>query len=346
MKISCNFSIVCVSSQMSSSRQLAIVASEQEHQLDDLFQTVPSDINTVRVAKIDNIQSRIGDAVSWKENLFARTRLESPVTSSVASAPAAKPDSSYIKYSHYVSDDEYVLFDIVRGQDESKKKRDSALGFVRAGPRARVLAGPRRAAIVTAGSMCPGQNEVVAELFNCLYFNYGLDTIFGIRGGFSGFYDKDAQPWRKLSPNFVHDAASRGGSILGFRKGAFDADKILNACEMYGVNHLFLIGGDGTHVSAHALDMAAKQRGSPLTIACVPNSLENDLGVIDSSFGFDTAVSVAVSAIDSAATEAACSPNGVGIVQLTGEHAGQLAAPTHTKLGRGAAAQRASCAVA
>jgi 6-phosphofructokinase 1 len=195
------------------------------------------------------------------------------------------------------------------------------------------MGGTRRAAIVTSGSLCPGQNEVIAELFSCLYFNYGIDTVYGIRGGFSGFYNKDSQPLTALTPQEVSDARGKGGSILGFRKGGFDAARIMNACEVYGVNHVFIVGGDGSHICGEQLNTEARRRASSTTICCVPNSLENDLGVIDTSFGFHTAVQEAVGAISSVTTEAQGAPFGIGIVRLLGEHSGYLA--THATLAAG-----------
>jgi 6-phosphofructokinase 1 len=55
----------------------------------------------------------------------------------------------------------------------------SAHAFVRAGPRARIAwrTGEAKAAIVTCGGLCPGLNDVICEMVNTLYYNYGVDEI-------------------------------------------------------------------------------------------------------------------------------------------------------------------------
>jgi 6-phosphofructokinase 1 len=58
----------------------------------------------------------------------------------------------------------------------------------------------------------------------------------------------------------------------------------------------------------------------------VPKTIDNDIGIIDRSFGFDTAVEEAEKAIASAAVESRCTPNGIGIVKVMGRSSGFLAA--------------------
>jgi len=62
-----------------------------------------------------------------------------------------------------------------------------------------------------------------------------------------------------------------------------------------------------------------------MCFGCVPKTIDNDVGVIDKSFGFDTAVGEAEKAIVSAVVEARSTPNGIGVVQLMGRHAGYIA---------------------
>jgi 6-phosphofructokinase 1 len=259
--------------------------------------------------------------------------------------------SSRVRYSQFIADDEVVLLDIVRpgalpssglNWDPAAEastvatasvlldaRTHTAKGFIRAGPRAEIVydCADVRAAIVTCGSLCPGHNDVVEELFNCLHYNYGVDTVYGIKGGFRGFWDTASQPWEPLTPEVVRGISGRGGSILGTAKGGFDAQRIVNACEVYGVTQLYIVGGDGTHRAALQLHAAVRARPSlRLALSCVPNSLDNDVGVIDNSFGFSSAVQVAARAIESVQVESMCAPNGIGIVQLMGKHAGYIAA--------------------
>jgi len=144
-----------------------------------------------------------------------------------------------------------------------------------------------------------------------------------VRNGYRGFYERE---WLRLTPYHVEGIHNQGGTILGTSRGGFDVDKILGACIDRGVNQVYVIGGDGTHRGADILAKEAIDRKLKLVVACVPKTIDNDIGVIDKSFGFDTAVGEAVKAINSAVIEARCAPHGIGIVQLMGRHAGYIAA--------------------
>lgn len=70
--------------------------------------------------------------------------------------------------------DEVVLSDIIR----SARMPDVAYSFVRAGPRPDIRIHPKdvKAAIVTCGGLCPGLNDTVQEIFNCLWCEFGATT--------------------------------------------------------------------------------------------------------------------------------------------------------------------------
>ena len=227
-------------------------------------------------------------------------------------------------YNQLIHDNEAVLLDIVRRPGLTK----AAKAFVRAGPRARICwaEGEVVAAIVTCGGLCPGLNDVIAELFHTLYYGYGVDRVYGIRSGFRGFHDAAYGPWMELLPEAVKGIYEQGGTVLGSSRGGFDIGRILAACRNRGVNQLYIIGGDGTHRAANALYLESRQRRLKLTVAGIPKTIDNDIGVIDRSFGFNTAVAEARKAIQSAVVEASCAPRGLGIVQLMGRHAGYIAA--------------------
>lgn len=109
-------------------------------------------------------------------------------------------------------------------------------------------------------------------------------------------------------------------------RGGHDVDVILRFCATRGVNQLYIIGGDGTHRGAHAIYQEAAKRGIPMAVAAIPKTIDNDVDIIDRSFGFDSAYSEAQRAIKTAKTEAAGAPNGIGIVKVMGRYAGFIAA--------------------
>ena len=76
---------------------------------------------------------------------------------------------------------------------------------------------------------------------------------------------------------------------------------------------------------AAALSEELQKRDSKCRVAVVPKTIDNDIPLIDRSFGFDTAVTEAKRFIDVASVEARSFPRGVGVVRLMGRDAGFLA---------------------
>ena len=331
---------------MYSSRQIPLFSPKLAEQGEGQ-KTIPVSIDQIKLHVVPRLSEYpIKSQLSWYDNFFQRTKAgrvkhkpQSPSSSSSSSpAPSgselvrntdtlAKPTlhaNELVTYNQLIHDDELVMLDIVRRPHLSK----SAKAFVRAGPRAKICwaEGEVVAAIVTCGGLCPGLNDVIAELFHTLYYGYGVDHIYGIRSGFRGFHEPSYSPWRELTPEKVRGIYELGGTVLGSSRGGFDIDKILNACQQKRVNQIYIIGGDGTHRAANALYLETRKRGLKMTVAGIPKTIDNDIGVIDRSFGFNTAVAEARKAIQSAVVEASCAPRGLGIVQLMGRHAGYISA--------------------
>ncbi|KAG5540539.1 hypothetical protein RHGRI_020675 [Rhododendron griersonianum] len=99
---------------------------------------------------------------------------------------------------------------------------------------------------------------------------------------------------------------------------------------MYGVNKIlgidvYIIGGDGTQKGAAVIYEEVRRRGLKVAVAGIPKTIDNDIPVIDKSFGFDTAVEEAQRAINAAHVEAESTENGVGVVKLMGRYSGFIA---------------------
>ena len=60
-----------------------------------------------------------------------------------------------------------------------------------------------RVAIVTCGGLCPGLNNVIRSLVECLQFGYGVKSIWGIRWGYRGFYEEFPKHWMELNHEVV-----------------------------------------------------------------------------------------------------------------------------------------------
>uniref|UniRef100_A0A0E0A550 ATP-dependent 6-phosphofructokinase n=1 Tax=Oryza glumipatula TaxID=40148 RepID=A0A0E0A550_9ORYZ len=191
--------------------------------------------------------------------------------------------------------------------------------FRRAGPRQRVFfeSDEVHACIVTCGGLCPGLNTVIREIVCGLYDMYGVS-----RGGYRGFY---ACNTIDLSPKSVNDIHKRGGTVLGTSRGGHDTMKIVDSIQDRGINQVYVIGGDGTQRGAGVIFEEIRRRGLKVAVAGIPKTIDNDIPVIDRSFGFDTAVEEAQRAINAAHVEAGSAENGIGLVKLMGRHSGFIA---------------------
>ncbi|KAL0547233.1 hypothetical protein IC582_017162 [Cucumis melo] len=204
--------------------------------------------------------------------------------------------------------------------------KDSTRGvhFRRAGPREKVYFKPDevRACVVTCGGLCPGINTVVREIVCGLNYMYGVNDILGIEGGYRGFYSKNTLT---LTPKVVNNIHKHGGTYLRTSRGGHDTNKIVDNIQDRGINQVYIIGGDGTQRGAALIYQEIAKRGLQVAVAGIPKTIDNDIAVIDKSFGFDTAVEEAQRAINAAHVEVESVDNGVGIVKLMGRYSGFIA---------------------
>lgn len=86
------------------------------------------------------------------------------------------------KYNKLVTDDEYILHNIIRGKHNSSGASAKSEAFMRAGPRAFTHFDPLNvnAAIVCSGGLCPGLNNVIREIVDTLHYQYGVNSVRGI----------------------------------------------------------------------------------------------------------------------------------------------------------------------
>ena len=130
----------------------------------------------------------------------------------------------------------------------------------------------------------------------------------------------------KLNSSIVDQIHKQGGTILGSSRGNQDPDKMVDTLQAKGINLLFCIGGDGTLKGARAIAEAATKREANISVIGVPKTIDNDLGFVEKTFGFETSVQVAAEIITSAHHEAEGAENGIGIVKLMGRDSGFITA--------------------
>ncbi|KAJ1442143.1 Pyrophosphate-dependent phosphofructokinase [Sesbania bispinosa] len=186
----------------------------------------------------------------------------------------------------------------------------------RAGPREKIYYKPEevKAAIVTCGGLCPGLNDVIRQIVITLEI-YGVKRIVGIPFGYRGFSDRELTEV-PLSRKVVQNIHLSGGSLLGVSRGG-PGER--------GIDMLFVLGGNGTHAGANAIHNECRKRRLKISVIGVPKTIDNDILLMDKTFGFDTAVEEAQRAINSAYIEAHSAYHGIGIVKLMGRSSGFIA---------------------
>lgn len=186
---------------------------------------------------------------------------------------------------NFVAPNDVVLGDIVIPGGEGARDRPLA-AYIRAGPREQVFFEEGvRAAIVTCGGICPGINTVIRELTMSL-LRYGAAKVFGVQHGYRGFY---GEHWRDLTAESVDGIHKLGGSVLGSSRGGFDVVKIVDAIETRDIDQVYVIGGDGTIMGCQKIFHEIKHRRLKTSVVSVPKTIDNDIAIIDLSFGaFDS----------------------------------------------------------
>lgn len=200
--------------------------------------------------------------------------------------------------------------------------------FEQAGPRAKIYHDPAwtHAAILTAGGLCPGLNDVIKGLTRTLMVRYNVPIVFGIRYGYQGLNPSYGHEPMMLTPDLVDDIHESGGTVLGSSRGRQDEVIMVETLKRMNINVLFCIGGDGTLRCAHDIVREIERRGLNISVIGIPKTIDNDINFIDKTFGFETAVYATNSVITAAHNEANGTPHGVGLIHVMGRDSGFIAA--------------------
>ncbi len=181
--------------------------------------------------------------------------------------------------------------------------------------------------ILTGGGDCPGLNAVIRAVVKG-GMKKGWDVL-GFKYGWKGMVDNETV---LLNEQTVAGILHRGGTILGTSrtnpyKNTEHIAKVREAFKLNNLQALIAVGGEDT------LGVAAKLAAEKLPVVGVPKTIDNDLACTDFTFGFDTAVNIAMECIDRLHTTAE-SHNRVMVVEIMGRHAGWIA--TYAGLAGGA----------
>ena len=175
--------------------------------------------------------------------------------------------------------------------------------------------------VLTGGGDCPGLNPAIRAVVRRAA-QKGHDTV-GFLDGWKGLRDDRARP---LDVRAVDGILNRGGTILGSsRTNPFakeeDAAKVLATLARHGIDVLVAIGGDDTLTAARELHRRKAK------VVGVPKTMDNDVAGTDWTFGFHSAVAVAVDALERL-RDTADSHHRAIVLEVMGRNAGWVALAT------------------
>lgn len=182
--------------------------------------------------------------------------------------------------------------------------------------------------MLTSGGDCQGLNSALRGVAKTLYNELGdRVTIYGIQDGYRGLIEGD---YREMRQRDFSDILTVGGTILGTSRQSFKEmkkahedsdetklDKMLETYKQEGFDALVILGGNGTHKTANLLS----ENGC--NVITLPKTIDNDLWGTEVTFGFQSAVDIATTVIDSIHSTA-FSHSRVFIVEIMGHKAGWL----------------------
>lgn len=229
----------------------------------------------------------------------------------------------------FLKDSDRVLYDAsLENFLKNKESNNIPISFEKAGPREFIYFEPAKTkvAIVTCGGLCPGLNNVIRSIVNELFYRYNVKRVVGIKYGYEGLIPTYNHSIVELTPPMVADIHMTGGTILGSSRGNQDVSQMVDSLEIMNVNILFCIGGDGTLRGAHAIHDEITKRNLKISVAGIPKTIDNDINLIQKSFGFETAFTIANDIIRSAHNEAVGAFNGISLLKLMGRDSGFIAA--------------------
>ena len=184
----------------------------------------------------------------------------------------------------------------------------------------------KRIGLLTSGGDCQSLNATIRGVAKSMYQEYPDIEIYGILEGYKGLIYGN---YKKMQPHDFSGILTQGGTIIGTSRQPFKLmrtpdenglDKVQAMKDTYKklkLDCLVIMGGNGTHKTANMLS----EEG--LNIVTLPKTIDNDIWGTDMTFGFQSAVNIATSAIDCIHTTAA-SHGRVFIVEVMGHKVGWM----------------------
>ncbi|NLU37187.1 MAG: 6-phosphofructokinase [Clostridiales bacterium] len=176
----------------------------------------------------------------------------------------------------------------------------------------------KRIGVLTSGGDAPGMNAAIRAVVRTAV--YKDMQVYGIRRGFKGLIKGEID---QMDVKSVGEILHRGGTILNTaRSELFKTEeglkKAINVLNVFGIEGLVVIGGDGSFRGA--LDLC--ERGFP--VVAIPGTIDNDIACTEQTIGFDTAVNTVLEAINKI-RDTVTSHERTNIIEVMGRHAGDIA---------------------
>jgi 6-phosphofructokinase 1 len=157
----------------------------------------------------------------------------------------------------------------------------------------------KKIAVLTSGGDAPGMNAAIRAVTR-MALSEGME-VFGVKWGYAGLMEGDLIP---LGLRNVGGILGRGGTFLGSarsREMEKEAGQLraIASVQSLGIEALVVIGGNGSQTGAYALS----QHG--LQVIGIASTIDNDLTGSEITIGVDTALNIALEAIDRLKTTAA-----------------------------------------
>lgn len=176
----------------------------------------------------------------------------------------------------------------------------------------------KRIAVLTSGGDAPGMNAAIRAVVRSGVEN-GWE-VYGVNHGFAGLIQNDMVC---MGPRDTSNIIQLGGTILGSArcpefKTVEGRQKAIRVLESRGIEALVVIGGNGSQAGSNAL----YQMGFP--VVGVASTIDNDLFGSEMTIGVDTALNVALEAIDRLKVTAS-SHHRAFLIEVMGRECGYLA---------------------
>ena len=191
----------------------------------------------------------------------------------------------------------------------------------------------KKVGILANGGDVSGFNAVIRAIVKTAE-NSGVEC-YGIIDGYNGLLKKDFELLSTAANGEATGILPKGGSIIGSSTNAnlFNykivnedgsveykdmSDQAIQNIKDFGFDCIFTLGGDGTQKSAR--DFSTKG----VNVIGVPKTIDNDVACTEITFGYNTAVSVAMEALDRLHTTGA-THHRIMVLEVMGRYAGWIA---------------------